>query len=110
MRIAHLIPYLGRAQGGPVFGLASCVMALADVGCDVEIFTVRRPADGEQVAIPPNVRVRAFDDSKWGSFRRCLVLDQALAGARCEIVHSHGLWTDVHRSAAAQAQIGRAHV
>jgi glycosyltransferase involved in cell wall biosynthesis len=102
--IAHLIPYLGRAQGGPVFGLASCVKALADVGCDVQIFTVRRPADGEQVAIPPNVPVTTFDDCKWGSFRRCSVLDQALAGARCEIVHSHGLWTDVHRSAAAQAR------
>ena len=104
MQVVHIIPYLGRAQGGPVFGLASCVMALADVGCDVQIFTVRRPTDGEPVAMPPNVRVTAFDDSGWGSFRRCPVLDQALAGARCEIVHSHGLWTDVHRSAAAQAR------
>ena len=104
MRIAHLIPYLGRAQGGPVFGLASCVKALADAGCDVEVFTVRRPADGEQVAIPPNVQVRVFDESGWGSFRRCPALGRALSQAGCEVVHSHGLWTDVHRSAAAQAR------
>ena len=103
VRIAHLIPYLGRAQGGPVFGLAACAKALADSGCAVEIFAVRQPADGELIALPPNVRVTAFDDSGWGSFRRCPALGRALLQTGCDLVHSHGLWTDVHRLAAALA-------
>ena len=104
MRIAHLIPYLGRAQGGPVFGLASFANALADSGCDVEVFTFRQPADGPLVAMPPNVQVRAFDGSGWGSFRRCPALGRALSQAGCELVHSHGLWTGVHHAAAVQAR------
>jgi glycosyltransferase involved in cell wall biosynthesis len=104
VRIAHLIPYLGRAQGGPVFGLAACAKALADSGCDVEILTVRRPADGELVALPPNVRITAFDDSGRGSFRRCPALGPALLQAGGDLIHSHGLWTDVHRLAAVLAR------
>jgi glycosyltransferase involved in cell wall biosynthesis len=104
LRVAHLIPYLGRAQGGPVFGLASYAKTLAEAGCGVEIFTVRQPADGELIAIPPAVQVKAFDHGGWGSFRRCPDLARALSEAGCDLVHSHGLWTDVHRVAAIQAK------
>ena len=87
-----------------MFGLAACAKTLADNGCEVEILTVRRPADGELVTLPPNVRITAFDDSGRGSFRRCPALGRALLQAGGDLIHSHGLWTDVHRLAAVLAR------
>ena len=99
LRIAHLIPYLGRAQGGPVMNLAACAAAQADAGCHVSIFSVTRPDDGPQMDFGRKVEVTALDSSGCGSFRRSPELwERAMAGDY-DLVHSHGLWTDVNRLA-----------
>ena len=104
MRIAQVIPYLGRAQGGPVFGLAAYCAALVDAGCGVEVLGGSQTSEGDLVRLDSRVPVRSFDASGWGSFRGCPGLNHALSETNCDIIHSHGLWTDVHRSAAAQAR------
>ncbi|MBI3852516.1 MAG: glycosyltransferase [Verrucomicrobia bacterium] len=99
MKVAHVIPYLGRAQGGPVFALAAYAAGLAEAGCHVEVFSVIHPDDGLPIVFAPRVQTSTFGRSRWGTFRRSPRLARALAQAPCEIIHSHGLWTDVHRSA-----------
>lgn len=99
MRIAHFIPYLGRGQGGPVFGMAACTSALVDAGYEVEIFSVCRESDGERIQLDPRVRVTVCQHSGWGSFRRCHDLWHSPLPAGFAVIHSHGLWTDVSRLA-----------
>lgn len=111
MKVAHLIPYLGRGQGGPVFGVAAYTAALADAGCEVEVFSVHREADGDPIRLDPRVRTTIGQHPRWGSFRRCDELWNLSKSASVVAIHSHGLWTDVSRLAGALARRRRlAHI
>lgn len=99
-----MIPYLGRAQGGPVFGLASYTRALAGSSYEVAVLSSPHPRDGQPVGFDSRVKVITFGNPGWSGFRRCPKLGRALSELRCDIIHSHGLWTDAHRAAAVQAR------
>lgn len=104
MKVAHLIPYLGRGQGGPVFGMAAYTAGLAEAGCEVEVLSAHREADGDQIRLDPRVRTVISQHSGWGSFRRCEELWRISQSAGFAVIHSHGLWTDVSRLAGALAR------
>ena len=108
MHIAHFIPYLGRAQGGPVASLAQYAASLADLNCQVTVFTVSANSDGELMAFDPRVKVMADNSSRSGAFRSSRVLWQKAGQADFDLIHSHSLWTDVNRLAATLAR--RRHV
>ena len=107
LRVAHVIPYLGAAQGGPVFNLAACAEAQVRVGCQVVIFTAMHPSDGRQLELTPGIELVHESTSGWGAYRRCRTLwEHARAGAY-DLIHSHGLWTDANRMAMALARSRR---
>ena len=99
LSIGHFIPYLGRAQGGPVFNLASCAASQAEAGCKVSVLTVARSVDGPPISLDQRVEVVLDDRPGWGTFRRCPGLRQRARSFSLDVVHSHGLWTDVNRLA-----------
>jgi glycosyltransferase involved in cell wall biosynthesis len=99
LRIAHLIPYLGRANGGPVTNLAACTQAQAAAGCEVFVFGTSRPEDGPRLGFDPSVRVFNDEHCRWGAFRRSPELWRMANGCSYDLVHSHGMWTDVNRLA-----------
>ncbi|MFA6564703.1 MAG: glycosyltransferase [Verrucomicrobiia bacterium] len=103
MKVAHLIPYLGRGQGGPVFGVAACTAALVGAGCEIEVFSVHREDDGDPIRLDPRVQTTISQRPSWGSFRRCEELWRISQSASFAAIHSHGLWTDVSRLAGALA-------
>ncbi len=102
--ILHVIPYIGRAQGGPVVSLSVLAGAQADAGHRVTVVCAPREADGPEMPFGPGVQVIRARPSGRGSFRWCPDLEQALRPTTPDILHSHGLWTDVHRRAAAWAR------
>ena len=105
LRVLHLIPHTGRNQAGSVINLAACAAAQAASGCRVSIFSVARPSDGPQMEFDPNIDVTILGGSRWGSFRRCSELWERASTAGCDLIHSHGLWTDVNRLAMCLSQL-----
>ncbi len=103
-KVAHFIPYLGRAQGGPVVGLGGYASALTEAGWRVTVLAAIRQSDGDQVVFSPQVEVVKETCPEWESFRRCPQLWHEAARRDWSVVHSHGLWTDVHRLAAVVAR------
>jgi len=99
LRVAHLIPYLGRANGGPVFDLAACAASQVEAGCSVSVFTVACPNDGPSISLDPRVEIVLDDRPSWGAFRHCPRLWQRTRSFPFDAVHSHSLWTDVNRLA-----------
>jgi glycosyltransferase involved in cell wall biosynthesis len=100
LRVAHFIPYLGGAQGGPVFDLSCSAAGQIAVGCDVSIFTTARKGDGARVAVDHRAEIVTDDSPTWGAFRRSPALWNRAESSACDILHSHCLWTDVNRLAA----------
>lgn len=103
LTIAHAIPYIGRAQGGPVVGLAALASAQAEAGHRVAVFCAPRPADGPEMPFAAAVAVRRASASA-GSFRWCPAIGPELAAFPAGVAHVHGMWTDLHRRAAAWAR------
>ena len=111
MKIAHVIPYLGRPMGGPVEALAGYTAALAERGCSVSVAAAPRHADGPALAMDPRVKVAAFPRPRGGRFRWCPALGRHLARAPADIIHSHGLWTYASYAAGRAARVrGVPHV
>src|ERR1039458_7604613 len=98
--IAHFISYTGTAQGGPVQGMAAYVGLLAEAGYPVTVFSVAKGPDGESVRLDARVRHAKEPATRWVGFRRSSALWQQAQAAQIDLVHSHGLWTDVNRLAA----------
>ena len=103
LTIAHAIPYIGRAQGGPVVGLAALASAQAEAGYRVAVFCAPRPADGPEMPFAAAVSVRRAPASA-GSFRWCPAIGPEFAAFPAGVAHVHGMWTDLHRRAAAWAR------
>lgn len=107
MSVIMVIPYIGTRFGGPVFGLASTVRGITERGGSTVVLCGQSQNDGKPVTFSPNVSVRSTRVYEAAGFRWCpgmtQLLNQAVAEGG-EIVHSHGLWTDTHRRAAATAR------
>jgi glycosyltransferase involved in cell wall biosynthesis len=97
--IAHFIPYTGTAMGGPVNGMAAYVGLLAETGYAVTVYSVSKSVEGESVRLDSRARLVRELGQRWGSFRRCPALWRQAQAAEMDLVHSHGLWTDVSRLA-----------
>jgi glycosyltransferase involved in cell wall biosynthesis len=102
--IAHFISYTGTALGGPVNGMAGFVGLLAGRGYSVTVFSSVNGMDGESVRLDSRVCLVQEPASPWGGFRRSPSLWGRVRAAEIDLVHSHGLWTDVNRLAAATAR------
>src|ERR1035437_5916037 len=107
LRIAHVIPYLGAAQGGTVFNLAACADAQVRAGCHVVVFTAIDPADGPQLELARGIELVRDSTSGWGGYRRCQILWEHAREGSYDLIHSHGLWTDANRMAMALARSRR---
>lgn len=109
--VAHVIPYLGRDFGGPVVAMAAMAAGLAELGEEVTVFSTHRPHEGARIDLPPACRVVCTADAGWGGLRHSPQLWAELQRAAPRLIHSHGLWTDVHRCAATVARrLGVPHV
>jgi len=111
MNILHTIPYLGRAQGGPVESLRLLASAQAVKDHQVRVVFTGIESDGEPVRFPENVQIihaRSFTSNRWSP----KFINSAVSGGFVpEVVHSHGLWLDVSRqSAKLSRQLGVPHI
>lgn len=104
MNVAHIIPYVGRRFGGPVFALSAMTASLAAQGQSVAIFSIHSLPDGDIMALPSTVVTYINGDSTWGSLRHSAGLWETTNSVDISLIHSHGLWTDVHRCAAVMAR------
>lgn len=86
-------------MGGPVLGMAAYAGLLADAGYAVTVYSVKRGTDGESFALDSRVRHVQESAAGWGGFRRSPALWRQAQAAEINLIHSHGLWTDVHRLA-----------
>jgi glycosyltransferase involved in cell wall biosynthesis len=102
LRIAHVLPHVGSAQGGPVLALAALSSCQSRRGHDVSIFASTLEQDGPPVDLTQGVELVQEPASRAFGFRRCPALGERLLGfaRHCDVVHSHLLWTDCHRLAA----------
>jgi len=111
MNILHTIPYIGRAQGGPVESLRLLASAQSDKGHHVRVVHTGIDGDGESVQFRENVqtiRANSFTPNRWSpKFIKSALFD----GFIPDVVHSHGLWLDVSRqSAKLSKQLGIPHI
>ena len=111
MNILHAIPYLGRAQGGPVESLRLLASAQADAGNQVRVVYTGKDGDGELIRFPDNVQTihaGSFTSNRWSP----KFIHRALSdGFVPDVVHSHGLWLDVSRqSEKLSKQLGAPHI
>ncbi len=97
--VAHFIAYTGTAMGGPVVGLAGYTALLTEAGYGVTVYSARAAADGKSVALDARVRCVQAPAASWAGLRRAPALWQQAGAAPLELLHSHGLWTDVNRLA-----------
>jgi len=86
-------------MGGPVHGMAAYTDMLVQRGYPVTVFSSSKDADGSAVRLNPRAQVIQCANPRWGSLRYCPALWQRALAAKLDLVHSHGLWTDVHRLA-----------
>ena len=86
-------------MGGPVNGMAAYAGLLADGGWSVTVYSSPCEADGECISLDSRVRMVRAPASCRGGFRRSPDLWRQVQAADIGLVHSHGLWTDVHRLA-----------
>lgn len=104
MYLAHFIPYLAPEFGGPVSALAAMVEGLSAQGQQVSVFAGRGTGEGAPVGLAAEAVLTLGEDLTWGPLRHSPRLWQVGARAGVELIHSHGLWTDVHRCAAVLAR------
>ena len=94
MKVIHIIPYVGKAQGGPVFSLMDYTRALGNAGCHVTVAAAPRVADGPAPVFDPGIELLTAKDPRLGNFRFTPGFARSLANhAEYDVVHSHGLWT-----------------
>ena len=104
MSIAHVIQYIGKNFGGPVVSMAALTTGLSILNVEVEVYSTHRQSEGEVVPLAPNVKTSICRDVALGSFRYSRSLWTALDATDCSLIHSHGLWGDPNRCAAAIAR------
>ena len=98
-KIAHLIPYLGRRQGGPVYSLALITKHQVALGLSVTVYSTTQADDGEPVTFDPAVNLIVSKETRCGEFRYSSELQQLAEQNVYDVIHSHGLWTHIARLA-----------
>ena len=108
----HVIPYLARAMGGPVYSLAGYAHGLCEAGAAVSLAALSRAADGETVELDTRVELLGAGHTPWlGMFRYCPDFRVTLCRTTADVIHSHGLWTYASIAAAqAAATRGLPHI
>ena len=86
-------------MGGPVHAMAAYVGLLAEAGYPITVYSARKQSDGPSIELHSKVRLVRERAMAWGGFRRSAALWREAQRARPELLHSHGLWTDVNRLA-----------
>ena len=102
LRIVHVLPHVGSAQGGPVVALAMLAAQQVARGYRVTIVASTLEQDGPPPAFAAGIELVTEPASRTFGFRRCPALEPKLAAlaSEADILHSHLLWTDCHRQAA----------
>ena len=72
---------------------------LAEAGWPVTVFSVANGEDGGSVRLDARIRLSQEAGGGWGGFRHSPGLWRQAEAAGIDLVHSHGLWTDVNRLA-----------
>jgi glycosyltransferase involved in cell wall biosynthesis len=100
MNILHVIPYLGKAQGGPVESLRLLASAQAEIGHKVRVVHTGISSDGDVARFSQNVEV--IQVGSFGPIRWASKLNDAVRYKNFmpDVVHSHVLWLDVGRKVA----------
>lgn len=93
MRILHIIPYIGKSMGGPVYALAELANALAARGHDVTVAAVEIAADGERARFRDEVKLLTASRAMGKTFRFAPGFESLLRAGAYDVAHSHGLWT-----------------
>lgn len=106
LRICCPIPYLDRAMGGPVVGLANLATGLVDRGLRLSVPFVQLPTDGPPIALPSSVKVIPLTGRRAMGYRHAPKLAASLhhLAAESDVIHSNGLWasTSYHGASAAR--------
>ena len=100
LKIAHLVPYIGRRHGGPVHSLSVITRHQQKLGHKVSVFSVIRQNDEELMGFDPGVNLMTSEKTILGEFRYSPELLHILEQEEYDIIHSHGLWTNIARIAA----------
>jgi len=102
LRIVHVLPHVGSAQGGPVVALAMLATQQVAGGHFVTVVASTLEQDGPPAAMGAGVELITEPASRAFGFRRCPALEPKLAAlaGEADILHSHLLWADCHRQAA----------
>ena len=101
--VCHVLPYLSADYGGPVLAAAGMARGLAIQGWQVQVAGLVQ-GDERPASLFAAERTHAFADSRLGSWRHSARLRDYLDAVDVQVFHSHGLWTDVHRTVAAVAR------
>lgn len=84
--------------------MSTMLTGLSEMGFPTQIFSIHQANDGPLGEFPRGTNVQYFQDANWGSFRHSAQLWQMASSVDTGLIHSHGLWTDVHRLAATIAR------
>ncbi len=92
MKVCHLIPYIGIAQGGPVMSLATLAPVLQKAHCQITVGSIEKPNDGKTITLN-DIELIKCERSFGGIYRWSPSLAEKLFPRDFDLVHSHGLWT-----------------
>lgn len=115
LRVLHVISRLDDARGGPIVALKNFALAQQRRGLQTTIAVAWK--QGEDVAAADTLRRQGIDVMPIGPCVGRLMWHPAArrtiraAVARCDIVHAHGIWEDIHhQAAAASRKLGRPYI
>ena len=104
MKIAHVIPYMHPAAGGPPVVVDRLATELTKLGHDVRVLTTNQFAEGDRDWERVGSRaysMSVFPTSRTFRYAYCPQLTAATrqAAMDCDVVHIHTLWTNASRAA-----------
>ncbi len=102
LNITHVIPFLGIAQGGPVHALAHQLHYQAN-DYNITLHASSLQVDGPNATFPESITTYTSRTIGALGYRWCPQMRQILKQQtqHIDILHSHLIWTDCHRHAAA---------
>lgn len=98
MHVTHVIPYLGKAQGGPVHALALLATAQVEAGLKVSLVAAPRPQDGPVISHDSRIDTAWVSPPYAGMFRWSPRWVERILATKPDVIHSHGLWTYAGRA------------
>src|SRR5258706_9879577 len=115
MNVIHTTPWLTRDSGGMPRSVTALSSALAGLGLNVDLFSLRLAQSREAHIFPASARVNTvlFPCIKFKNLRFfwapqfTQALGRRTESARETIIHDHGLWQSVNHAAARIARRSR---